>query len=253
MKKITTLSLVLMLLSVPAMLWAEDLPSAEKVINKFIEASGGLEVWEGHSIMKATGSFAMPAMGISAKIEVYKKAPNMIHTSIVSDAFGNMEEGFDGTVAWEKSMMTGSKIKTGSELAMSRRMAQFNPWAVWKDDYQSATNQGVEKVDEVDCYRIEMVPHEGEGEPEMNFFAVDSGLLLKTSSVLVNEMGRITVDAYLMDYRESEGVLAPYKVRQVLMGMQEMVMTFEEQTFKAEAPEGLFDLPEDVKALLEKK
>lgn len=253
MKKITTLTLVLMLLTLPNMLWAEDLPSAEKVIDKFIEASGGLEVWEGRTVMKATGNFAMPAMGISAKIVVYKKAPAMIHTTIISDAFGNMEEGFDGTVAWEKSMMTGSKVKSGTELAMSRRMAQFNPWAVWKDYYQTATTLGVEKVDEVDCYKVEMIPLEGEGEPELNFFAIDGGLLMKTSSVLVNEMGRITVDAYLMDYREVEGVVSPYKVRQVLMGMQEMVMTFDEQTFDVEIPDGTFDLPADVKALLETK
>ncbi len=253
MKKITTLSLVLLLLSLPSILWADDLPTAEKVINKFIDASGGLEVWEGRSTMSATGTFSMPAMGISAKILVYKKAPNQIHTTITSDAFGNMEEGFDGTVAWEKSMMTGSKVKAGTELAMSRRMAQFNPWAVWKDYYQSATNLGVEKVEEVDCYKVEMLPLEGEGEPELNFFAVDSGLLLKTSSVLLNEMGRITVDAYLTDYREVEGVTSPFHVRQILMGMQEMVMTFDEQTFDVEIPEGTFDLPADVQSLLETK
>ena len=252
MKKITTLTLALLLL-VPTLLLAQDLPAAEKLIEKFIEVSGGLEVWENQKVMKATGSFSMPAMGISAKIEVYKQVPDKIHTTIISDAFGNMEEGFDGTVAWEKSMMTGSKIKTGSELAMVRRSAQFNPWAVWKDFYQSATNVGQEMVDGVDCYKVEMIPNEGEGEPELNYFAIDSGLLIKTSSVLVNEMGRITVDAYMMDYRETDGVLAPFKVRQVLMGMQEMVLAFDEQTFNAEVPEGAFDLPEDVKALLEKK
>jgi len=252
LKRMITISLALMLL-VPAMLWAADLPDAEKLIEKVIEASGGLEVWENQKVMKATGTFAMPAMGISAKIEVFKQAPDKTHTTITSDAFGNMEEGFDGTVAWEKSMMTGSKIKSGSELAVTRRMAQFNPWAVWKDFYQSATTVGIEAVDGVDCYKVEMIPNEGEGEPEMNFFAVDGGLLVKTSSTLVNEMGRITVDAYMMDYRENEGVVAPFKVRQVLMGMQEMVMTFDEQTFNTEIPAGTFDLPADVKALLETK
>jgi len=251
-KKIIILSLTMLLL-VPSLLWAGDLPSAEKVIDKYIEATGGLEVYEKHDAMKAVGSFSMPAMGISAKLEVIKQAPDKSHTAIVSDAFGNMEEGFDGTVAWEKSMMTGSKIKTGSELAMTRRTSQFNLMGVWKEFYQSATNHGIELVDGVECYKVEMIPNEGEGEPELNYYAVDSGLLLKTSAVIVNEMGRITVDAYMLDYRKSEGVTAPYKIRQVLMGMQEMVMTFETQTFDVEVPEGTFDLPEDVKALLEKK
>lgn len=252
MKKIITLSLVLLLL-VPSMLWAEELPAAEKIIDKFIEATGGLDAWKGHTAMKAAGSFSMPAMGITAKLQVLKQAPDKIYTLIESDAFGNMEEGFDGTVAWEKNMMTGSKVKTGSELAMSKRNAQFNPWAVWKDYYQSATTLAVEKVEEVDCYKVEMLPNEGEGEPEMVFFAVDSGLLLKSSSVIVNDMGRISIESFLMDYRDSEGILTPFKVRQVLMGVQEIVMSFDVQTFDVEIPEGTFDLPEDVKALLETK
>ncbi len=253
MKKSTILSLVLLLLMAPTMLWAEDLPAAEKIIDKFIEASGGLKIWEGHTTMKATGTFAMPAMGLTATIQVLKQAPNKIHTTIISDSFGNMEDGFDGIVAWEKSMMTGSKVKSGVELAMSRRMAQFNPWAVWNEYYQSATTLGVEKVEDVDCYKVKMVPNEGEGEPELNFFAIDSGLLIKTSSVMINEMGRITIDSFLSDYREVEGVVAPYTVRQVLMGMQEVVMTFQEQTFDVEIPEGTFNLPADVEALLETK
>ena len=252
MKRITILSLVLLLL-VPAMLWAEDLPSAEKVIDKYIEATGDLEAWKGRTAMKASGSFSMPAMGITAKLEVIKQAPDKTRTLIVSDAFGNMEEGYDGFVAWEKNMMTGSKVKSGTELAMSRRNAQFNPWGVWKDYYQSATTLGIEKVDDVDCYKVEMVPNEGEGEPELAFFAADSGLLLKSSSVIVNDMGRISIESFIMDYRESEGLLTPYKIRQVLMGVQEIIMTFDVQTFDVEIPEGTFDLPEDVKALLETK
>ncbi len=251
LKKTILISLVLLL--VPGILLAEDLPTAEKLIDRFNDVSGGLEAWKEHTSMKGSGTFSMPAMGINAEIEVWKQAPNLIHTVIISDSFGTMEDGFDGEVAWEKSMMSGTKIKEGSELAMTKRAAQFNPWAVWKDYYQSAKTTGQEDVDGVACYVVEMVPNPGEGEPELNFFAVDSGLLVKTSVVLVNEMGNISIEAFISDYRDVEGILAPFKIRQVLMGMQEMVMTFDEQTFDGEVPEGAFDLPEDVKALLEKK
>jgi Protein of unknown function (DUF620) len=253
LKKTTKLTLVLVLLAIPGILLAEDLPSGEKIIEKFNEASGGLDAWQGHETMQIVGDFSMPAMGISAKIEVWKQAPNLDYTKIVSDAFGTMEEGCNGTVAWEKSMMTGVKVKDGSELAMALRGAQFNPWAVWKDFYQSATTTGREAVDGVDCYVVKMVPNENEGEPELNYFAVESGLLVKTSVVLINEMGNINIDAFISDYREVDGIMAPFKVRQVLMGMQEIVMTFEQQSFDVEIPAGAFDLPEDVKALLEAK
>ena len=247
----------LLLIGLPSLLpisaLGESLPEAETVINKYIEAIGGLKAWEGHTTMKATGLLTMPAMGISGQIESWRQAPDQSRTMITSDAFGTIDEGFDGKVSWESSMMSGSKIKEGSELALARRMSQFNPWADWKDFYQSATTVGMVTVEEVDCYEVKMVPNEGEGEPEHNFFAKDSGLLVKTSMVMVNEMGRITIDSFISDYRDVEGIKTPFLARQVLMGMQEMIMTFETQEFDVDIPEGTFDMPDDIKALLETK
>ncbi len=258
MKKYISLPLAvllmsLLLMSLPGLLLAADLPAAETIIDKFIDASGGLKAWEGHTTMKATGTLTMPAMGISGKLESWRQAPNMSRTLITSDAFGTIDEGFDGTVSWESSMMSGSKVKDGAELALAKRMSEFNPWAVWKDYYQSATTLGLVTVEEVECYEVEMVPNEGEGEPEQGFFAVDSGLLVKTSMVMVNDMGRITVDSFISDYRDVEGILTPFLARQVLMGMQEMIITFETQEFDVEIPEGTFVMPDEIKALLETK
>ncbi len=253
MKKYTMMTIALFMMVLPGLLMAEDFPDAEEIIDKFIEATGGLEVWEGHTTMKATGTLSMPAMGISGKVESWRQTPNLSRTIITSDAFGTIDEGFDGTVSWESSMMSGSKVKDGTDLAMAKRMSEFYPWAVWKDFYQSATTKGLVTVEEVECYEVEMVPNEGEGEPEQGYFAVDSGLLVKSSLVMVNEMGRITVDSYISDYRDVDGILAPFLARQVLMGMQEMIMTFETQVFDVEIPEGTFVMPDDIKALLETK
>lgn len=251
MKKMILLSMLCLV--IPASLMAQDLPDAGHLIEKFIDATGGHEAWEGHTTVMASGSFSMPAMGITATVQSWRQAPDKSYTVITSDALGNMEEGFDGTVAWEKSMIAGAKVKDGTELAMSRRLSQFSPWLVWKEYYQSATTLKVEKVGDVDCYVVQMVPNPGEGEPEQYYFAVDSGLLLKTSAVLINETGRITIDSFLSDYRDADGVLAPYTARQVLMGMQEMVMTFDKQEFDVEVPPGTFDLPADITSLLEQK
>ncbi len=253
MKKIITTTLVLLLLVLPVLLMAADLPDGKTVINKYIEATGGLKAWDGHTTMKATGILSMPAMGISGKIESWRQVPDLSRTIITSDAFGKIDEGFDGSVAWEASMMSGSKIKDGAELALSERMSQFNPWAVWKDYYQSAVTTGLVMVEDVECYQVEMIPNEGQGEPEQGFFSVESGLLIKTSMVMVNDMGRITIDSFISDYRNVDGVLAPFLARQVLMGMQEMIMTFETQEFDVEIPEGTFVMPDEIKALLETK
>ncbi|MCP4293615.1 MAG: DUF620 domain-containing protein [bacterium] len=255
MKKNVIILVSLLILAIPALgaTAVSNHPAAETIINKYIDAMGGLEVWEGHTTMKAVGKLSMPAMGISGEVVSWRKTPNYSRTQITSAAFGSIDEGFDGEHAWESSMMSGSKIKDGSELALARRMSEFNIWANWKDYYQAASTLGLVTVESQECYHVEMVPNEGEGEPEQNYFSVETGLLVKTSLVMNNDMGRITIDSFLSDYRDVEGLLVPFKARQVLMGMQEMIMTFETQEFDVEVPEGTFVMPDEIKALLEKK
>lgn len=244
------LSLLALLLSGAASA-ATDLPAAGKVIERFIEATGGQEAHRAHETLTAVGKFSMPAMGIEADIEMWQKAPDQMRTNITSPMFGTMTEGYDGEVAFESSMMTGSKIKDGVELALARRTAQFNPWLDWADWYRSATTLGSETIDGQECWVVEMIPNEGEGEPEKYWFAKESGLLVKTASTIVSEMGTVSMEGFPGDYRQVGDVKLPFETRQVLMGAQEIVITFSEQVFDAEIPADTFDLPDEVKALLQ--
>jgi len=250
MKRIIS-ALFLTMLCVGVVQAASDLPAAEKLIAKYVEASGGEDVLTKYDTAHATGTFSMPAMGIEARIEVWQKAPNLTRTNIISDAFGTMSEGFDGEVAWESSMMTGAKVKEGVELAVARRSSKFSPWVEWEEDYQEARTVGSETVDGVNCWLVEMVPHEGGGEPEKIYFAKNSGLIHKTAMLLKSEMGTINVESFPSDYEEVQGVLQPMRSRQVLMGTQEIVLDMETHEFGVEIPAGTFDLPEDVQALVE--
>ncbi len=249
MKRIIS-ALLLTLLCVASAQAASDLPAAEKLIDKFIQATGGKDALTKYDTAHASGTFSMPAMGISATTEIWQEAPNRTRTTIVSDAFGAMNEGFDGEVAWESNMMTGTKVKDGVELALTRRTADFTPWLNWKKNYRQAQTLSTEDVDGVACYLVEMTPNEGEGEPEKVWFAQDSGLIQKSSLTMKNEMGTISVEAYPSDYREVQGVVMPFLTRQVLMGMQEMVIAIDKYELGVEIPAGTFDLPDEVKALL---
>jgi hypothetical protein len=226
---------------------AEDLPDAEKIIEKYIEMTGGRDNYAKYDSLKMTGTFSMPAMGITAPLTTYQKAPNLGYTLIESDAFGTIESGCDGEVQWEKTMMTGAKIKTGEEKAVADRQGTFNMMLRWKDFYTSAETVAKEEAEGSMCYKVVMTPMEGS--PETSWFDEKTGLLVKQSMTMTTEMGEISMDAYPGDYREVEGLVIPFSAKQVLMGMQEILVNTESIEWNPEIPEGTFDLPEDVKAL----
>jgi hypothetical protein len=223
------------------------MPSAEKIIEKHIEATGGRKAMEKYDSLKLTGTFSMPAMGVTAPLTTYQKAPNLGYTMINSDAFGTIESGSDGTVQWEKTMMTGAKIKEGDEAAVAERQGTFNLLLRWQDFYVEAETVAVEEVNGVSCFKVVMTPKVGN--PETSWFDTKTYLLVKQSMTMESDMGVISMDAYPSDYREVGGLLVPFVAKQILMGMQELVITTEEITWNPEIPEGTFDLPEDIKAL----
>lgn len=244
---LAVLSLVLLALPLVAV-GEEKLPSAAQVIEDYIEATGGKKAYEKHQNMKITGTFSMPAMGITAPLTSYQAAPNLGYTLIESQAFGTIESGSDGTVTWEKTMMAGGKIKEGEEKAVADRQGTFNLLLEWEKFYTSAETTGQEEVDGRMCNVIVMTPKEGS--PETSWYDVETKLLVKTSFSMTTDMGNVSMDSYPSDYREVDGVLVPFNAKQVLMGVQEMVITTESLEWDVEIPQGIFDLPEDIKALM---
>lgn len=240
-----------LLLAGPAVVQAalgDDLPDAETVIENFIKATGGRANYEKHTSLKMTGMFSMPAMGISAPLESYQLAPNKNYTIIRSDAFGTIESGSDGELQWEKTMMTGAKIKDGEEKAVADRQGAFNMFLRWKDFFASAETVAQVELDGRPAYKVVMYPFVGE--PETSWYDVETHLLLKSSTVMNSDMGTISVESFPSNYQDVDGILVAFTAKQVLMGMQELLIETASLEWDVEIPEGMFDVPEDVKALM---
>src|SRR5216117_4087920 len=67
---------------------AGPMPTVDEVLEKYIKAVGGKE-----AIMKVTsrvekGTFEMPAMGVTAPVEIYSKAPNKALFFLEIPSFG---------------------------------------------------------------------------------------------------------------------------------------------------------------------
>ncbi len=228
---------------------AADLPSAQQVFDDYIEATGGKDAYLAHESMTITASFEMPAMGIVAPMMIYQALPGLAYTKIESAAIGIMESGSNDGVHWEKSMMGGAKVKEGEEKAMVERANDMQLWLHWQDYYSGAEVTGIEELEGQECYVVVLTPKVGK--PETSWVGVESKLIVRTNMTLTNEMGDVSVESYPSDYRESDGVLIPFTTRQVIMGVQEILIKMEAVEWNKEIPEGTFDIPAEVQALVD--
>jgi len=190
-----------------------SLPTLDQILDKFVESTGGKAALEKVTSRYVKGTFDIPSMGASGTLEIYAKAPNKSYTVIDVPGFGTIQQGYDGTVAWEDNPMSGPRDLSGAELAARKRDVDFYRELHLKQLFSQMAVKGKEKVGEREAYVVEATP--AEGKPEKMFFDVENGLLVRADAERESPQGTALVETYLEDYRDVDGIKTPFTMRQV--------------------------------------
>src|SRR5262245_53834794 len=137
-----------------------DLPTADQIIDKYIQAIGGKAVIEKQTSRVSKGTIEIPAFGLTGTIEVYEKAPNKSIQIANITGYGIVNNCFDGTAGWAQDPQTGMRDKSGTELAAAKLDAAFYKPLRLKELYTTVVVKGKEKVGDKDVYVIEATPKE---------------------------------------------------------------------------------------------
>jgi len=226
---------------------AEELPSAEKVLDGYVKTIGGVKAFDKITSTVSKADFEIPAMGLKIDVAIYAARPNKFYSLAESPMVGKIERGTDGSVFWEKSTMQGPRILEGEELADALREAKFEGLVYWRTLYDSVAVSGVDTVEGSAAYKVVLKPKDGK--PRTYVFDMKSGLLVKTTTTAVTQMGEIQVVAYVTDYRKTGEVLQAYKTTMNVMG-QDRVITATSIEQNAAIPDSVFAVPADIKELL---
>lgn len=227
---------------------ADELPKAETILDKSVEATGGKAAFEKMHNTVITGSMELAAMGIKGTMVITKAEPNMSLAEIDIAGIGSVKQGFDGKVAWEINPMQGARIKDGDELAAAKREAHFHE-ENWRDDYKKVETVGSETVDGKDCYKLVLTPNEGS--PMTQYFDKKTGLLAKSTMTLSTPNGAIDASTVFGDYRKEGDLLVIHKIQQSAGG-QEITITLDTYKYNVDLGKDKFALPDDIKALVKK-
>ena len=195
---------------------------AEKVLARYVAATGGAAAYAKVKSQVATGTISMPAQGVSGKFTMSFKAPNKMVLSSSLPGIGEIGQGYDGQVAWSKDPFSGVRTLEGEELAqIVNELTLTNDPAGWKKVYTKIELLLPGKVGKARALRVKLTPKKGA--VQTLFFDPQTGLLLRRDAVIVTAQGSMPSESYFTDYRSVEGVKMAFKTR-VVAGPAEQVM-----------------------------
>ena len=226
----------------------EALPTAEKVIEDYINAIGGRAAKEKFKSRRILGQRAIPAGGgrtARQPFARYEAPPGKMYFRV-----GDSDTGTTDGVAWEISPRApGPRILKGVERAAVLRWATFNFEQHWKELYTSLKCDGIEDLDGKMAYRIVMTPKEGR--PEIRYFDAETKLLVGERLLHTTVKGEIPIAIGYDQYKEVDGVLYPHRIAQRYpRGLQ--VFEIESIEHDAELPKDRFELPDVIRVLIER-
>jgi hypothetical protein len=227
----------------------DPLPKADTILDRYVEVTGGKAAYEKRKNVLETGVLEFKAQGLKGSVTRYSAEPAEEYSVIDIDGVGKIEGGIDNGVAWEKSVIMGPRIKTGAERVQTLREGTFNASLQWRELFPKVETAGVETLDGEPCYKVVLTPKEGN--PETMFFEKKSGYAVKTMTVAATQMGDVPFEATSTDYKTFGGVTIPTKITQKVSG-QEFSITIQDVKINQPIPEGRFDPPAEIKALLSK-
>jgi zinc protease len=189
--------------------------TAEQVIDKYISAIGGAD--KIYSITDRTTVMKGTVGGVKITITSYQKAPNKLKQRIKA---GSSEQviTFDGKrgtmeIAGEEREITGTeleKLKYESTLTLLTDIEHHGI---------KLKLEGREKLNSKNVYKIILTLPSGIKWTQ--YYDTVSGLKLKELKYIQSESGLFEQETTYKDYREVEGLLYPFKIKQSI-GSQTM-------------------------------
>jgi len=215
--------------------------TAEQIVEKSIQASGGRKALEKMTSTVVEGLMGTESDELHNAVKYYAKAPNKRLIAMTFAEAGEMRQGFDGRLGWIQMPGEEPVELTGEQLDGARREAVFNEALKWRELYPKAELKGQEKVGGREAYAIELTP--AAGKPVTHFFDAETFLLVRQMGNFETPQGAMDIRVELSDYRDvGGGVKWPFLTRQV-MPVGEVIMRITELKLNAAIDDAVFAKP----------
>lgn len=227
---------------IPAQAGAQSL---ENIIGMNLQAKGGLDKIRATSTVKMTGHVSAkedPAgEAKTAATTMMAKRPNMMRREQVVNGESTIS-AFDGTTLWMSRGTMPPEQAPGPQAAYARQDAEFDSVFVdYKEKGHAIALVGREKRGGAEVFHLK-VTKKG-GPPQDYYLDASTGLEQAISMTLQGGPMPMVVVTELGDYRQVDGRMMPFSIRQRVNGAVSASTTIDTVVFNAPIDDETFRMP----------
>ena len=237
---LTFLLLVAFLLPLGAQSTA-DAPPAEEIAAAYVETIGGADAWKALEAWRLSGKVNMQGMEFPMTITAAAGDKNRVEMDIQGS---KMIQAYDGETAWTYFPMQGIT----EPKAMSAEEAVDQTESPFLEVFIDSEARGY-KLENVEGKEIEGTPTYGvrvtndEGFDRTYYFDTETMVpVMMTFKSKGGQMKGMSMDSYMSDYQEVEGIIMPMFMEQKINGQTLMSMTFENAELNPELEDDFFSM-----------
>lgn len=225
--------------------------TAEEIINKYIENTGGREAWSKLVSMRSTAK--VKAQGMEFPTIMLSK-PMKQKISFTFQGMNIVQPAFDGTIGWQTNFLTmkAEKMEAEDNEITKAEVADFpDAFLKHKEKGYTLEMQGSETVEGTDCFKIKMIkkPVIIDGKEEENavvyFFDKENYVPILTRSLIKKgpAKGKFS-ETSMSDYQEVNGVMLPFTMDQKFDGQVVASISVEKIELNVDIDDKEFTFPE---------
>jgi len=222
---------------------AQNLPTGEDLIEKYLQATGGKEAYAKLKNRVSRGTVELTGLNKKGTLSIFEAAPNLFLMEMIIDDLGTYRQGSNGRVAWE-FFPDGVHIKEGKDKAIMLRTTQFNGDLNWRKVFSKVECVKEEKLGDKTVYKVECATLDGD---VLNKYYDKATSLAVMAEIKRDKVDRTTL---VSDYRKVDGILLPHRIVDKL-GSNESIINLTKIEHNVNLPADKFDLPAEVMKKLE--
>lgn len=224
-------------------------PSADDLFQGHIKAIGGKAALKARTDSTVQARFIIAAAGIDAEMTMRHQAPDRMLVEMNIPGMGEMKQGYNGKIAWMLNPMAGPSLIEGAQLIELKQQADMHADLNYKKYYKDMQAPVEAEFEGMQVYAVK-VKTVSDADQTI-YFDREKGYIVGNEGTTETEMGPMGSTTVISDYEADGSVLVPRSMRVILtdMGMEQVIKIKSISHDKLDAK--TFQLPEEIKALLE--
>ena len=186
-----------------------DLPSAESLLAKAVEAVGGAERLEALESFYEEATVESPKQNLRGTLRMWwRKGDFYVETEI--PGVGLTRQGKKGTTVWSEDPIFGPRVLEGPEAEQTRWQSRIILAHRWQEFFDTARTVGKEKEGDRTIYAVEL----SKAPNTKVVLHIDgaTGQIVRQTLEQASPMGKVPVEVRFFDVREVAGLAMPHRI-----------------------------------------